>query len=113
MSIRQIVLGGVSAKLKEVLPVFEEGGRDGLRKDFALPAAARGAEVYQASKRRSLTFAARIRGLPHQIPEPSLRRHCGTTARPAPATRAHCPARWDRTAHESQFGERQLIVKST
>lgn len=45
----------VRAKLKDLLPVFEEGWRDGLRKDLALPAEAEGwAEVRRAIKAAKL-----------------------------------------------------------
>ncbi|WP_456779734.1 hypothetical protein [Bradyrhizobium sp. USDA 3315] len=46
---RRGIAGG--AKLKDLLPIFDEGWRDGLRKDLALPAEAEGwEEVYRATK---------------------------------------------------------------
>lgn len=45
----------VRAKLRDLLPVFDEGWRDGLRKDLALPAEAEGwAEVHRAIKAAEL-----------------------------------------------------------
>ncbi|MBR0684427.1 hypothetical protein JQ594_00740 [Bradyrhizobium manausense] len=52
-SAMEIARRGIAAgaKVKDLLPVFDEGWRDGLRKDLALPAEAEGwAEVHRAIK---------------------------------------------------------------
>ncbi|MBR0898945.1 hypothetical protein JQ616_28650 [Bradyrhizobium tropiciagri] len=56
-SAMEIARRGIAAgaKLKDLLPVFDEGWRDGLRKDLALPAEAEGwAEVHRAIKAAKL-----------------------------------------------------------
>lgn len=59
-----------SAKLKNLLPVFDEGWRDGLWKDLRCPPKPRvGRRSTGISTRRSLAFAARIRGLQPRIQE--------------------------------------------
>jgi IS605 OrfB family transposase len=82
-SAMEIVRRGIAAgaKLKDLLPVFDEGWRDGLRKDLALPAEAEGWEEVRRStgpsKRRRLAFAARIQAYrlgPRRPPRPAALR---------------------------------------
>jgi IS605 OrfB family transposase len=95
------------AKLKDLLPVFDEGWRDGLRKDLALPAEAEGwEEVHRAIKAAKIGVRRPHPRLTASDPggRPSPR-HCGATAWPTPTRRAHCPAGQHGSSQATQFGK--------
>jgi IS605 OrfB family transposase len=105
----------VRAKVKDLLPVFDEGWRDGLRKDLALPAEAEGwAEVHRAIKAAKLGVRR-----PHprltasdpggRLPGGIAVRRLGQRRRPGLIARPVGTCQLKRDSSE----KRQLVVEST